>query len=39
MRLGTDGVRRPDLRVQLATKDGATILFHYNTGLIRAKVS
>lgn len=36
MRLGTDGVRRQDLRAQLVTDDGVTILLHYDTGLIRA---
>jgi hypothetical protein len=36
MRLGEDGIRRQDLRVQLITDDGATILFHYDTGLIRS---
>lgn len=35
MRLGADGMRRQDLRVQLVTDDGATILFHYDAGLIR----
>jgi len=29
MRLGLDGVRRPDLRVQLMTDDGELILFRY----------
>lgn len=36
MRLGADGVRRQDLRAQLVTDDGATILLHYDSGLIRA---
>lgn len=36
MRLGIDGIRRQDLRVQLITEDGVTILFHYDTGLIRS---
>lgn len=36
MRLGPDGVRRQDLRAQLVTDDGVTILLHYDTGLIRA---
>jgi hypothetical protein len=36
MRLGTDGIRRPDLRATLATADGAVILFSYDTALIRA---
>lgn len=35
MRVGSDGLRRQDLRVQLVTHDGATILFHYDTGMIR----
>lgn len=35
MRLGNDGIRRQDLRVQFVTDDGATILMHYDTGLIR----
>jgi hypothetical protein len=35
IRLGPDGIRRQDLRTQLMTKDGAVILFHYDTGLIR----
>jgi hypothetical protein len=35
MRLGTDGIRRQDLRVQLVTDDGITVLMHYDTGLIR----
>jgi hypothetical protein len=36
MRLGVDGIRRQDLRAQLVTDDGVTILLHYDTGLIRA---
>jgi hypothetical protein len=36
MRLGADGMRRQDSRVQLVTDDGVTILFHYDTGLIRS---
>jgi hypothetical protein len=36
MRLGSDGVRRPDLRVTLVTEDGAVILFSYDNALIRA---
>lgn len=36
MRLGTDGIRRQDLRVQLLTDDGAVILMHYDTGMIRS---
>ena len=35
MRLGADGIRRQDLRAQLVTHDGATILLRYDTGLIR----
>jgi Protein of unknown function (DUF3237) len=35
MRLGTDGLRRPDMRIQLTTGDGAVILFHYDNALIR----
>jgi Protein of unknown function (DUF3237) len=36
MRLGADGIRRQDLRAQLTTDDGAVILLHYDTGLIRS---
>ena len=36
MRLGTDGIRRPDLRAQLTTDDGELILFRYDLGLIRS---
>lgn len=36
MRLGADGVRRQDLRAQLVTDDGVTILLHYGSGLIMA---
>jgi Protein of unknown function (DUF3237) len=36
MRLGADAIRRQDLRVQLITDDGAIILFHYDTGVIRS---
>jgi hypothetical protein len=36
MRLGQDGIRRPDLRVQLSTAEGSTILMHYNIGMIKA---
>jgi|ERR1035438_1272528 hypothetical protein len=35
MRLGPDGIRRPDLRVTLETDDGAIILFSYDVGVIR----
>ena len=33
--LGTDGIRRPDLRAQLTTDDGQLILFRYDLALIR----
>ena len=36
MRLGADGIRRPDLRPQLLTDDGELILFRYDLGLIRS---
>jgi hypothetical protein len=36
MRLTSDGLRRQDLRVPLLTDNGTTILFHYDTGMIRA---
>ena len=32
IRLGTDGIRRPDLRAQLITDDGEPILFRYDVG-------
>jgi Protein of unknown function (DUF3237) len=35
IRLGTDGIRRLDLRAQLTTNDGELILFHYDLALIR----
>ncbi len=35
MRLGPDGIRRQDLRVQLLTDDAVPILLHYDSGLIR----
>jgi len=35
MRLGSDGIRRQDLRAQLTTDDGAVVLMHYDAGLIR----
>ena len=35
IRLGTDGVRRPDLRTQLITDDGELILFRYDLAMIR----
>lgn len=36
VRVGPDGVRRQDLRAQLVTDDGETILFRYDNALIRA---
>lgn len=39
MRLGADGIRRQDLRAQLVTDDGVTILLHYNVGLIRSSAT
>jgi len=36
MRLGIDGVRRPDLRAQLMTDDGELILFRYEVAVIRS---
>ncbi|HTT29718.1 MAG TPA: DUF3237 domain-containing protein [Solirubrobacteraceae bacterium] len=35
IRLGSDGIRRPDLRAQLMTDDGELILFRYDVALIR----
>jgi hypothetical protein len=35
IRLGSDGSRRQDQRAQFITDDGALILLHYDTGLIR----
>ena len=35
IRLGPDGLRRPDLRVQLSTVDGELILFRYDVAIIR----
>lgn len=35
MRLGPDGIRRPDLRVTMATGDGVIIFFSYDTALVR----
>ena len=35
IRLGTDGIRRPDLRAQLMTDDGELILFRYDLAMIR----
>jgi Protein of unknown function (DUF3237) len=36
IRLGSDGIRRPDLRAQITTNDGELILFRYDLALIRA---
>lgn len=36
IRIGADGVRRPDLRAQLTTDDGELILFRYDLALIRS---
>jgi Protein of unknown function (DUF3237) len=36
IRLGSDGIRRQDLRAQLMTDDGALILFRYDLALIRS---
>jgi Protein of unknown function (DUF3237) len=36
IRLGNDGIRRPDLRAQLITDDGDLILLRYDLALIRA---
>lgn len=36
MRLGSDGIRRADLRAQLTTEEASTILFHYNLAIIKA---
>jgi Protein of unknown function (DUF3237) len=36
MRLGADGIRRPDLRAQFTTDDGELILFRYDLALIRS---
>ncbi len=35
MRMGSDGMRRPDLRAQLMTDDGELILLGYDVALIR----
>lgn len=35
MRVGPDGIGRPDIRAQFVTNDGAVVLLHY-TGLVRA---
>jgi hypothetical protein len=34
IRLGSDGIRRPDLRAQLLTDDGELILFRYDVAVI-----
>jgi hypothetical protein len=34
MRVGVDGLWRPNVRVQFSTNDGATVLLHY-TGLVK----
>ena len=36
MRIGGDGIRRADLRVQLITEDNETILMTYDIAIIRA---
>lgn len=36
IRLGADGIRRPDLRAQLVTNDGELILLRYDLALIRS---
>lgn len=36
IRIGADGIRRPDLRAQLMTEDGHPILFRYDVALIRS---
>ncbi len=36
MRVGSDGVRRPDLRAQLVTDDGELLIFRYDVAVIRA---
>ena len=35
IRLGNDGIRRPDLRAQLTTDDGELILLRYDVAVIR----
>jgi hypothetical protein len=35
IRIGTDGIRRPDLRAQLATDDGELVLFRYDVAVIQ----
>ncbi len=36
IRIGADGLRRPDLRAQLITDDGELILFRYDLAVIRS---
>jgi hypothetical protein len=36
MRLGSDGIRRPDLQAQLITNDGVLVLFAYDVAIIRS---
>jgi hypothetical protein len=36
MRVGSDGIRRPDLHAQLITDDGELVLFRYDVGVIRS---
>jgi Protein of unknown function (DUF3237) len=36
IRVGPDGIRRPDLRAQLVTDDGELILFRYDVATIRS---
>lgn len=36
MRLGSDGIRRPDLHAQLITDDGELVLFRYDVAVIRS---
>lgn len=36
IRIGSDGIRRPDLRAQLMTDDGELILLRYDLALIRS---
>jgi hypothetical protein len=36
IRLGSDGIRRQDLRAQLVTDDGELLLFRYDLALIRS---
>jgi hypothetical protein len=36
MRVGADGIRRPDLQAQLLTDDGELVLFRYDVAVIRS---